>query len=124
MHDLPPSAPSALTTDPVALATLLLSSGKYFVLSRVDSTMQADAGQLPTTINYAGVIRNHTPDYRYFLIDIFSTTEDFTTDESATVGKRLIRLEDLMKATFFSDFKSMQESAEDNYGIIESLNFE
>jgi hypothetical protein len=33
-------------------------------------------------------------------------------------------MEDLMKATFFPDFATMQESADDNYSVIESLNLE
>lgn len=69
-------------------------------------------------------MRDRTPEHRFFLVDVFGATEEFTTNEEVTVGHRLIRLEDLMKATFFPDFASMQVSADDNYSLIESLNLE
>ncbi len=60
------------------------------------------------------MVRNRNPDHRFFLIDVFCTTEEFTSTKEVTVGQRLIRLEDLMKATFFPDFATMQESDDDN----------
>jgi hypothetical protein len=73
---------------------------------------------------YAGVVRDRTPDHRYFLVDVFGTTEDFDTVEEVIVGHRIISLEELIKATFFSDFTTMQESAKGHYTDIESLNLE
>jgi hypothetical protein len=106
------------------LADLLLSRGKYFVASRVDKSLLPEPGHSPISLNYAGVVRDRTPDHRFFLIDVFGATEEFTNNEEVTVGHRLIRLEDLMKATFFPDFASMQVSADENYSLIESLNLE
>jgi hypothetical protein len=110
--------------DAAAIATLLLSRGKYFIASRIDKSQLPEPGHSPISLNYAGVVRDRTPDHRYFLVDVFGTTEEFTSTEEVTVGQRLIRLEDLMKATFFPDFATMQESADDNYSVIESLNLE
>lgn len=110
--------------DPAALATLMLSRGRYFIASHIDKSLFPEPGHSPISLNYAGVVRDRTPDHRFFLIDVFGTTEEFTTNEEVTVGQRIIRLEDLMKATFFPDFATMQESADDNYSVIESLNLE
>jgi len=121
---MPDLTPSASITDPAAIATLMLSRGKYFILSRVDKSMQAEPGNLPITLNYAGAVRDHTPDSRYFLIEVFGATEEFDTAEDVIVGHRVISLEELMKATFFTDFTAMQESANDHYADIESLNLE
>lgn len=111
-------------TDAPMVADLLLSRGKYFIASRIDKSLLPEPGHSPISLNYAGVVRDRTPDHRYFLVDVFGTTEEFTSTEEITVGQRLIRLEDLMKATFFPDFATMQESADDNYSVIESLNLE
>jgi hypothetical protein len=119
----PPASPTPIA-DPAALATLMLSRGKYFVLSRVDKSMQAEPGNLPITLNYAAAVRDHTPDSRYFLIEVFGATEDFDTAEEVSVGHRIISLEELIKATFFSDFTTMQESSKGHYTDIESLNLE
>jgi len=119
---MPDLTPSASITDPAAIATLMLSRGKYFVASRIDKSLLAEPGHSPITLNYAGVVRDRTPDNRFFLIEVFGATEKFNTPEDVTVGHRVISLEDLMKATFFADFATMQESAEDNYSDIESLN--
>jgi hypothetical protein len=119
----PPASPTPIA-DANAVATLLLSRGKYFIASRIDKSLLPEPGHSPISLNYAGMVRDRTPDHRFFLIDVFSTTEEFTSTEEVTVGQRLIRLEDLMKATFFPDFATMQESADDNYSVIESLNLE
>lgn len=111
-------------TDAPMVADLLLSRGKYFIASRIDKSLLPEPGHSPISLNYAGVVRDRTPDHRYFLVDVFGTTEKFTSTEEVTIGQRLIRLEDLMKATFFPDFATMQESADDNYSVIESLNLE
>jgi hypothetical protein len=118
-----PASPTPIA-DANALATRMLSRGKYFVLSRVDKSMQAEPGNLPITLNYAGAVRGSTPDSRYFLIEVFGTTEEFDTTEDVIVGHRVISLEELMKATFFPDFATMQQSSSDNYTDIESLNLE
>jgi hypothetical protein len=110
--------------DATAIATLLLSRGKYFIASRIDKSLLPEPGHSPISLNYAGVVRDRTPDHRFFLIDVFGTTEEFTSTEEVTVGQRLVRLENLMKATFFPDFTTMQESSDDNYSVIESLNLD
>lgn len=119
----PPASPTPIA-DAGAVATLMLSCGNYFIASRLDKSLLPEPGHSPISLNYAGVVRDRTPDHRYFLIDVFSTTEEFTSTEKATVGQRIIRLEDLMTATFFPDFATMQESADENYSVIESLNLE
>jgi hypothetical protein len=106
------------------IATLLLSRGKYFIASRIEKSLLPEPGHSPISLNDAGLVRDRTPDHRFFLVDVFGATEEFTTNEEVTVGHRLIRLEDLMKATFFADFATMQASADDNYSLIESLNLE
>jgi hypothetical protein len=120
----PEAASPTPNADAAAIATLLLSRGKYFIASRIDKSLLPEPGHSPISLNYAGVVRDRTPDHRFFLIDVFGTTEEFTSTEEVTVGQRLIRLEDLMKATFFPDFATMQESSDDNYIVIESLNLE
>lgn len=120
----PEAASPTPNADAAAIATLLLSRGKYFIASRIDKSLLPEPGHSPISLNYAGVVRDRTPDHRFFLIDVFGTTEQFTSTEEVTVGQRLIRLEDLMKATFFPDFATMQESSDDNYSVIESLNLE
>ncbi len=120
----PEAASPTPNTDATAIATLLLSRGKYFIASRIDKSLLPEPGHSPISLNYAGVVRDRTPDHRFFLIDVFGATEEFTSTEEVTVGQRLIRLEDLMKATFFPDFATMQESSDDNYSVIESLNLE
>ena len=122
--------PESASPTPIAaadapmLADLLLSRGKYFVASRIDKSLLPEPGHSPISLNYAGVVRDRTPDHRFFLVDVFGATEEFTTKEEVTVGHRVIRLEDLMKATFFADFATMQATADDNYSLIESLNLE
>ncbi len=120
----PEAASPTSNADAAAIATLLLSRGKYFIASRIDKSLLPEPGHSPISLNYAGVVRDRTPDHRFFLIDVFGATEEFTSTEEVTVGQRLIRLEDLMKATFFPDFATMQESSDDNYSVIESLNLE
>jgi hypothetical protein len=120
----PEAASPTPNTDAAAIASLLLSRGKYFIASRIDKSLLPEPGHSPISLNYAGVVRDRTPDHRFFLVDVFGTTEEFTSKENVTVGQRLIRLEDLMKATFFPDFATMQESSDDNYSVIESLNLE
>ena len=120
----PEAASPTPNADAAAIATLLLSRGKYFIASRIDKSLLPEPGHSPISLNYAGVVRDRTPDHRFFLIDVFGTTEQFTSTEEVTVGQRLIRLDDLMKATFFPDFATMQESSDDNYSVIESLNLE
>ena len=113
--------PMAAANVPV-LADLLLSRGKYFIASKVDKTLTPKEGQAPYSVNYAGVVRDRTPDCRFFLVDIFSVTEDFETPESSVVGHRIMRLEDLLNATFFPDYATMQDQAAVNTGLFESLN--
>jgi len=113
--------PMAAANVPV-LADLLLSRGKYFIASKVDKTLTPKEGQAPYSVNYAGVVRDRTPDCRFFLVDIFSVTEDFETPESSVVGHRVMRLEELLNATFFPTFAKMQDQAAVNTSLFESLN--
>ena len=113
--------PMAAANLPV-LADLLLSRGKYFIASKVDKTLTPKEGQAPYSVNYAGVVRDRTPDCRFFLVDIFSVTEDFETPESSVVGHRIMRLEELLNATFFPTFSKMQDQAAVNTSLFESLN--
>ncbi len=120
----PEAASPTPNADATAIATLLLSRGKYFIASRIDKSLLPEPGHSPISLNSAGVVRDRTPDHRFFLIDVFGTTEEFTSTEEVTVGQRLVRLENLMKATFFPDFTTVQESSDDNYSVIESLNLD
>ena len=116
-----PASPTPIA-DPAAVATLLLSRGKYFIASKVDQSIAPEAGQAPFAVNFAGIVRDRTPDSRYFLVDIFGVTEDFETPESSVVGHRVMSLEDLLNATFFPDFATMQDQTAVNTGLFESLN--
>ena len=113
--------PMAAANVPV-LADLLLSRGKYFIASKVDKSIAPEAGQAPFSLNIAGVVRDRSPDSRYFLVDIFGVTEDFETPESSVVGHRVMSLEDLLNATFFPDYATMQDQAAVNTSLFESLN--
>ena len=73
---------------------------------------------------YAGVVRDHTPDNLYFLVDIFGSAFEFTTVEDMVLGQRLMSLEQLARATFFPDFATMQAVATDHSGFIDSLNID
>jgi len=117
----PPASPTPIA-DAAAVATLLLSRGKYFIASKVDKSIAPEAGQAPFAVNFAGVVRGSTPDSRLFLVDIFGVTEDFDTPESSVVGHRMMSLEDLINATFFPDFTTMQDQADVNSALFESLN--
>ena len=116
-----PAYPTPIA-DPAAIATLLLSRGKYFIASKVDKSIAPEAGQAPFAVNFAGVVRGSTPDSCLFQVDIFGVTEDFETPESSVVGHRVMRLEDLLTATFFASFSDMQDQAAVNTGLFESLN--
>ena len=116
-----PAYPTPIA-DANAVATLLLSRGKYFIASKVDQSIAPEAGQAPFAVNFAGIVRDRTPDSRYFLVDIFGVTEDFETPESSVVGHRVMSLEDLLTATFFASFSDMQDQAAVNTGLFESLN--
>ena len=117
----PPASPTTIT-DAAAVATLMLSRGKYFIASKVDKSIAPEAGQAPFAVNFAGVVRGSTPDNRLFQVDIFGVTEDFETPESSVVGHRMMTLEDLLNATFFPDFTTMQDQAAVNTCLFESLN--
>ena len=116
-----PASPTPIA-DAAAVATLMLSRGKYFIASKVDQSIAPEAGQAPFAVNFAGVVRGSTPDSRLFQVDIFGVTEDFETPESSVVGHRVMRLEDLLNATFFPDYATMQDQAAVNTGLFESLN--
>ena len=110
--------------DATAIATLLLSRGKYFIGSKFDTTITPDEGEGPYVCTYAGVVRDRTPDNLYFLVDIFGSAFEFTTGEDVVLGRRLMSLEQLARATFYPDFATMQAIAADHSGFIDSLNIE
>ncbi len=118
-----PSSPAPIA-DPAALATLMLSRGMYFIASKVDKTLTHEPGKAPFSVNFAGIVRDRTPDSRYFLVDIFGETEDFETSENSVAGQRVMRLEELINATFFPSFEIMQDQAAVNTGLFESLNID
>ena len=117
----PPASPSP-NADAAAIATLLLSRGKYFLASKIDKTLTPEEGKVPFSLNYVGVVRDRTPDSRFFLVDIYGQAEDFDGPETQIMGSRVMRLEELAQATFFSSFKSLQEQTVDSACFFESLN--
>ena len=119
----PPASPTPIA-DPAAVATLMLSRGKYFVASKVDTTLMPDAGEAPFPCTYAGVVRDRTPDSLFFLVDIFGSANEFTTGEDIVVGQRLMSLHQLHKCTFYPDFGTMQAIAAEHSGFIDSLNID
>jgi hypothetical protein len=110
--------------DTVTLGKFMLSRGIYFVASKVDKTLTPAEGKAPFSINIAGAVRSHTPDYRYFTVDIFGVAEDFNSDEDTTIGHRVMRLEDMLKVTFFADFESLRANASLYTSNYESLNID
>ncbi len=120
----PEAASPTPNADAAAIATLLLSRGKYFISSKFDTTITPDEGEGPYVCTYAGVVRDRTPDNLYFLVDIFGSAFEFTTGEDVVLGQRLMSLEQLARATFFPDFATMQAIAADHSGFIDSLNIE
>lgn len=121
---MPDLTPSASITDPAAIATLMLSRGKYFVATKIDHTLKPEEGEVPYFCSYAGAVRDRTPDNKLFLVDIFNAEIEFTTDEDTIIGQRIMSLEDLLKATFYPDFDSMQTNVNENVGFIESVNID
>ena len=118
-----PASPTPIA-DAAAVATLLLSRGKYFISSKFDTTITPDEGEAPYVCTYAGVVRDRTPDNRYFLVDIFGSAFEFTTGEDVVLGQRLMSLGQLARATFYPDFATMQAIAADHSGFIDSLNID
>jgi hypothetical protein len=123
MHIPQSASPTPIAApDAPMVADLLLSRGKYFIASKVDKSIAPEAGQAPFSLNFAGLVRERSPDSHYFLVDIFGVTEEFETPESSVVGHRVMRLEELLNATFFPTFSKMQDQAAVNSGLFESLN--
>ena len=116
------SSPPIAATDAPMVADLLLSRGKYFIASKVDRTLTPEEGKVPFSLNYVGVVRDRSPDSRFFLVDIYGQAEEFDGPETQIMGSRVMRLEELSQATFFSSFKSLQEQTADNTCFFESLN--
>ena len=121
---IPEAASPTPNTDAAAIAKLLLSRGKYFISSKFDTTITPDEGEGPYVCTYAGIVRDRTPDSLYFLVDIFGSAFEFTTGEDVVLGRRLMSLEQLARATFFPNFATMQAIAADHSGFIDSLNIE
>ena len=101
-----PAYPTPIA-DPAAIATLLLSRGKYFIASKFDATIIPDAGEAP-----------------FFLVDIFGSANELTTGEDIIVGQRLMSLHQLHTCTFYPDFGTMQAIAAEHSGFIDSLNID
>lgn len=116
------SSPPIAATDAPMVADLLLSRGKYFIASKVDRTLTPEEGKVPFSLNYVGVVRDRSPDSRFFLVDIYGQAEEFDGPETQIMGSRVMRLEELVQATFFPSFKSLQEQTADNTCFFESLN--
>ena len=118
-----PASPTPIA-DANAVATLMLSRGKYFIASKVDTTLMPDAGEAPFPCTYAGVVRDCTPDSLFFLVDIFGSANEFTTGEDVVLGQRLMSLEQLARAAFYPDFATMQAVAAEHSGFVDSLNID
>ncbi len=118
----PEAASPTPNADATAIATLLLSRGKYFLASKVDKTLTPEEGKVPFSLNYVGVVRERSPDSRYLLVDIYGQAEEFEGPETQIMGSRVMRLEELAQATFFPSFKSLQEQTVDSTCFFESLN--
>ena len=116
------SSPPIAATDAPMVADLLLSRGKYFIASKVDRTLTPEEGKVPFSLKYVGVVRDRSPDSRFFLVDIYGQAEEFDGPETQIMGSRVMRLEELVQATFFPSFKSLQEQTADNTCFFESLN--
>ena len=119
----PPASPTPIA-DTNAVASLMLSRGKYFIASKFDATIIPDAGEAPFPCTYAGVVRDRTPDSLFFLVDIFGSANELTTGEDIIVGQRLMSLHQLHKCTFYPDFATMQAIAAEHSGFIDSLNID
>ena len=118
-----PASPTPIA-DPAALATLMLSRGKYFLASKVDATILPDEGDAPYPCAFAGVVRDRTPDAQFFLVDIFGSAYEFKTDEKTVIGQRIMSLSQLMKATFYPEFAQMQAVAAEHAGFLDSLHID
>lgn len=108
--------------DAPMVADLLLSRGKYFLASKVDKTLTPEEGKVPFSLNYVGVVRDRSPDSRYLLVDIYGQAEEFDGPETQIMGTRVMRLEELVQATFFPSFKHLQEQTGESACFFESLN--
>jgi hypothetical protein len=97
--------------------------GRYFLLTKPDRTLAPpDPGYPPNTITYAGYVRDHASEYRFFFVDIFGSAQELS-DEDTKLCQRIISVEELMKASWFPDFESMQVAV-GRLGTIESINLE
>lgn len=119
----PPASPTPIA-DAAAVASLLVSRGKYFIASKFDTTITPDEGEGLYVCTYAGVVRDRTPDSLFFLVDIFGSANELTTGEDIIVGQRLMSLHQLHKCTFYPDFATMQAIAAEHSGFIDSLNID
>lgn len=104
------------------VADLLLSRGKYFVASKVDKSITPEEGKVPYALNYAGIVRERSQDSRFMLVDIYGQAEEIDGPETKIMGTRLMRLEELVQATFFPSFAAMRVQITDNACFFESIN--
>ncbi len=95
--------------------------GRYFLLTKPDRTQAPpEPEDAPNTITYAGYVRDHASEHRFFLVDIFGTAQGLA-DEDTKLCQRIMSMEELINACWFPDFESMK-SARRHLGTIESIN--
>jgi|694.fasta_scaffold126112_3 hypothetical protein len=98
--------------------------GKYFLATKVDrSQAPQEPGYAPNTISLAGYIKEATSDHRHFLVHIFARAHDLE-GEDVKLSQRIMSTEELIKASLFPDYSSMEMAANNHLGIIESINLE
>lgn len=98
--------------------------GKYFLATKIDrSQALRDSGDAPNTITLAGYIKEATSDHRHFLVHVFSSAHDLE-GEGVKLSQRIMSTEELIKASLFPDYSSMEMAANNHLGTIESINLE
>lgn len=101
-----------------------LLTGKYFLATKLDRSLPfGEPGAPPNTINFAGQIKECTSDHRYFLVHIFSRADELE-GEHVKLSQRIMSIEELVKASLFPDYESMELAAANHLQTIESINLE
>lgn len=98
--------------------------GKYFLATKIDRAQTVrDPGDAPNTISLAGYIKEAASDHRHFLVHIFAPAYDLEGEE-VKLSQRIMSIEELMKASLFPDYSSMEKAARNHLAVIESINLE
>ena len=98
--------------------------GKYFIVTKIDrSQAPQDPGYAPNTISLAGYIKEASSDHRHFLVHIFARAHDLE-GEDVKLSQRIMSIEELIKASLFPDYSSMEKAARNHLDVIESINLE